>query len=164
MMICLYKEDLLSELSSLHTLYHSAERDEVPSVNSIKTALLTLSINQQMLIITACHLFQLLPILPTANATPERPFSALQHIKSYLRSTMSQPKLNHLMILHYHQDMTDNLDLKSITIEHITKKMKWEEEHLLHFKYFPCMILSKIILSAMILYTYLHVVVYCILA
>ena len=32
---------------------------------------------------------------------------------------MSQARLNHLMILHYHQDVTDKLDLKSVANEHI---------------------------------------------
>ena len=52
------------------------------------------------------RLFQLLVILPATNATSERSFSALRRIKSYLRCTMSQARLNHLMILHYHQEMT----------------------------------------------------------
>ena len=34
---------------------------------------------------------------------------------------MSQARLNHLMILHYHQDVTDKLDLKSVANEYITK-------------------------------------------
>ena len=45
------------------------------------------------------RLFQLLVILPATNATSERSFSALRRIKSYLRCTMSQARLNHLMIL-----------------------------------------------------------------
>ena len=43
---------------------------------------------------------------------------------------MSQARLNHLMILHYHQDVTDKLDLKSVANEHITKS---EEALLLPF-------------------------------
>jgi len=33
---------------------------------------------------------------------------------AYLRTTMSQPRLNHLLVLHVHQDLTDSLDLKAI--------------------------------------------------
>ena len=40
------KEDLLSELSTLHSLYQSTIEGEVSSVNCIKTVPLTLSINQ----------------------------------------------------------------------------------------------------------------------
>ena len=114
------KEDLVAELSTLHTLYHSVV-EEVPSVNSIKTALLTMSHAQRMLLNTVCRLFQLLLILPATNATSERSFSALRRIKSYLRSTMTQARLNHLMILHYQQDFTDELDLKLVANEYISK-------------------------------------------
>ena len=82
------KEDLLAELSTLHKLCPSALGDVTPSVDSIKTVLLTLSTTQQMLVRAVCWLFQVLLILP-ANATSERSFSALCRIKSYLRSTMS---------------------------------------------------------------------------
>ena len=115
------REDLAAELLTLHELYHSAVGDEVPSVNTIKIALSTLSTTQLMLLKTVCRLFQLLMILPATNATSERSFSALRRIKSYLRNTMSQARLNHLMILHYHQDVCDKLDLKSIANEYIRK-------------------------------------------
>ena len=47
--------------------------------------------------------FRLLPIvftLPVTTATAERTFSALRRLKTYLRSTMSQPRLNHTMLLY----------------------------------------------------------------
>ena len=109
----------MAELSTLHMLYHSVV-EEVPSVNSIKTTLLTMSPAQRMLLNTVCRLFQLLLILPAMNATSERSFSALLHIKSYLRSTMTKARLNHLMILHYDQDFTDELDLKLVANEYNT--------------------------------------------
>ena len=115
------KEDLVAELSTFQKLYCAAVEDEVPSVSTIKTALLTLSTSQRMLLNTVCRLFQLLLILPATNATSERSFSALRRIKTYLRSTMTQARLNHLMILHYHQDITDALDLKLIGNEYIWK-------------------------------------------
>ena len=34
---------------------------------------------------------------------------------------MGQARLNHLMLLHYHQDRTDGLDLKKIANEYIEK-------------------------------------------
>jgi len=52
--------------------------------------------------------------LPTTTATAERSFSCLRRIKSYLRSTMTEKRLNNVMILHCHKDRTDNLDLKDI--------------------------------------------------
>ena len=99
------KIELAAELLTLRTLYGTeVAADEKPSVNSIKTALLAM---QRKLLGAVVRLFQLLVTLPATNATSERSFSALCRIKSYLRSTMSQVRLNHLMILHYHQEMTD---------------------------------------------------------
>lgn len=115
------KAELEAELLTLQKLYESAIGSEAPSVDNIKKALLTLSNTQQMLVNAVCRLFQLLIILPATNATSERSFSALRRVKSYLRSTMTQARLNHLMILHYHQDLCDKLDLNTIANEYITR-------------------------------------------
>ena len=64
-------------------------------------------------------LFKLLLVMPATNASPERSFSALRRVKTYLRSTMSQERLNHLMVLHIHQDEVDKLDLRAIGNEFI---------------------------------------------
>src|SRR5207302_1351065 len=56
-------------------------------------------------------LYELLLVLPATNATSERSFSALRRIKTYLRSTMTQARLNNIMTLHVHQDMCDDLCL-----------------------------------------------------
>ena len=115
------KEDLSAQLLTLRELHNSIVKDEIPTVDSIQRALLSISSTQRILLNSACQLFRLLLVLPATNATSERSFSALRRIKSYLRSTMTQARLNHLMILHYHQEMTDELDLKSIANEYILK-------------------------------------------
>lgn len=115
------KDELVAELSTMHQLFHSKAENEAPSVASIKTALLSLSVSQRMLLRTVCRAFQLLLILPATNSTSERSFSALRHIKLYLRSTMTQARLNNLMILHYHQDLCDKIDMRIIANEYIVK-------------------------------------------
>ena len=57
---------------------------------------------------------KLLMVMPATNAVSERTASALRRIKTYLRSTCSQKRLNHLMTLHIHKDHTDNLPLKCL--------------------------------------------------
>ena len=52
--------------------------------------------------------------MPASNATSERSFSALRRLKNYLRTTMAQERLNHLMIMHVHKDRTEKLDLKLV--------------------------------------------------
>ena len=44
-----------------------------------------------------CTIAQLILVMPATNATSKRSFSAKRRVKTYLRSTMHQQRLNHLM-------------------------------------------------------------------
>ena len=65
------------------------------------------------------EVMQLLLVMPATNATSERSFSALRRVKTYLRTTMTQQRLNHLMVLHVHKTSTDGLDLMSVAREFV---------------------------------------------
>ena len=73
-------------------------------------------------------LVNLLLVMPATNAESERSFSAVRRIKTYLRSTMSQQRLNHLMLLHVHKSYTDDLSLVDIANDFIA-----DNEHRKHF-------------------------------
>ncbi len=64
----------------------------------------------------------LILVTPATNASSERSFSALRRVKSYLRSTMSQIRLNSLMVLHVHKELTDALNLVDIANEFVSNK------------------------------------------
>ena len=49
-------------------------------------------------------------MLPAANAESERNFSKMKLIKTYLRSTMSQKRLNHFMIFAVYPELVDELN------------------------------------------------------
>ena len=66
-------------------------------------------------------LIKLLLVMPATNASSERAFSALRRIKTYLRTTTAQTRLNCVMVLHVHKDRTDLLELGSITIDFISE-------------------------------------------
>ena len=70
----------------------------------------------------------LLLVMPATNAESERTFSAVRRIKTYLRSTMSQQRLNHLMLLHVHKSYTDDLYLVNVANGFIANN-----EHRKHF-------------------------------
>ena len=54
----------------------------------------------------------------SSNATlSERTFSALRRVETYLRSTMTQTRMNNLITLHVHKERTDALELKAIVNE-----------------------------------------------
>ena len=65
---------------------------------------------------------KLILILPASNCTSERSFSAMKRIKTYLRTTMSQKRLNWLMILHVHKERTDNLSIERIVNLFVDRK------------------------------------------
>ena len=50
--------------------------------------------------------------IPVTTASSEFNFSALKCIKTYLRNSMTQSRLNHCMLLHVHKDRTDCIDNK----------------------------------------------------
>ena len=64
-------------------------------------------------------LVRLMLVMPATNAESERSFSAVRRIKTYLRSTMSQQRLNHLMLLHIHKKLTDDLNLVDVANDFI---------------------------------------------
>ena len=65
-------------------------------------------------------IIRLLLVMPATNAVSERGFSAMRRIKSFLRSTMSQQRLNHLMILSVHKEKCDKLKLSEIANDFVS--------------------------------------------
>ena len=53
-----------------------------------------------------CRLLALLATIPASVATAERSHSALKRLKTYLRSTMTESRLTHLLLLHVHKQET----------------------------------------------------------
>ena len=66
------------------------------------------------------ELVRLLLVISVSSSTAERSFSCLRRLKTYLRSTMAQERLNHLLILNMHQDKTDLIDLRSIARDFVS--------------------------------------------
>ena len=61
-------------------------------------------------------------MLPAANAESERSFSKMKLIKTYLRSSMSQKRLNHFMTFAVYPELVDELNLKEIGEEFVAKR------------------------------------------
>ena len=74
-----------------------------------------------------CTLVKIILVIPATNAVSERSASALRRMKTYLRSTMSQCRLNNLMVFYVHKQKTDDLNLKNCVNEFID-----ENEHRLN--------------------------------
>ena len=52
--------------------------------------------------------------MPAINYTSERTFSLLKLVKTFLQSTMTQGRLNHLMILSAYRNRLDKMDLRKV--------------------------------------------------
>ena len=65
-------------------------------------------------------LLTLIMVLPSTNAVSERSASALRRVKTCLDATMSQLRLNNLMMLSIHQDRTDQINLETIINEFVS--------------------------------------------
>ena len=63
---------------------------------SLQSIMKTMSSAQKTLLSEVCTLTKLMLVMPATNAISKRSFSALRLVKTYLRSTMTQERLNHL--------------------------------------------------------------------
>ena len=102
-------------IQEAHALTNSSvDSSDSPTVFEIKEYIKNLTQAQRDLLDQVVTILKLILIMPATNATSERSFSALRRVKTYLRSTMRQDRLNDLMLLHVHKDITDNLNVKEV--------------------------------------------------
>ena len=59
--------------------------------------------NRHFLISEAEKIVRLLLLLQATNTESEDTFSALKHVKSFLKSTMGNKRLHELMLMHVHR-------------------------------------------------------------
>ena len=97
-----------TQLEMLSTAMHSSSK---PSLRDVRNYLCSLSPDQQHNLSEVCTLLKLILVSPATNSVSERSASALRRVKSYLRSTMSQERLNYLLLMHTHNIRVDALDL-----------------------------------------------------
>ncbi len=102
------------------TVLSSNFNTENASIMDIVDHLKSMSPAQKCLLSQVFQLIKLILVMPATNAVSERTFSALRRVKTYLRSTMSQARLNHLMLLYVHREVTDSLDLIQVANEFIS--------------------------------------------
>ena len=89
------------------------------TIFDIKEYFQSLSSAQKDLLDQVCKVAKLVLVMPATNATSERSFSALRRVKSYLRNSMSQQRLNNLMLLHVHKVLTDSIDVVGVANEFV---------------------------------------------
>ena len=58
-------------------------------------------------------------VMPASNVVRERRFGVLRRIKTYLRNTMTQSRLNHTMCLNIHTERLMQINLKEMLTEFV---------------------------------------------
>ena len=122
----LYKDDfdralLSAQLQNLCTWFADREPRTTGTVSlgECVAFLQGLSLAQKSLFSEVCQLARLILVMPATNAVSERCFSTKRRLKTYLRSTMSQSRLNHVMLLSINRERVDKLDINVIADEFV---------------------------------------------
>ena len=102
-------------------------------VNDLLTFLQSLDSSRRKLLSEISTLGKLLLVMPATNAISERSFSALKRVKTYLRSTTGDSRLNHLMMLHVHKDRTDAITLVDVANDFVGESKRTESNCLANF-------------------------------
>ena len=108
---------LSAQLQNFGTFF-SGNAEKV-SLHDCLVALQDMSSTQKEFFSEICTLARLILVMPATNAASERSFSTMRRLKTYLRSTMRQSRLNHLMLLNINKQKIDNLDINIIADEFV---------------------------------------------
>ncbi|XP_028064728.1 uncharacterized protein LOC114267856 [Camellia sinensis] len=108
--------DLFSELNVLKEVLPEGIKRPIEVLNYLKT--------MDGCFPNAWIVYRILLTIPVTVATGERSFSKLKLIKPYLRSTMSQERLNGLALLSIENDMLDKFDYASFISDFAAKNVR----------------------------------------
>ena len=107
--------DLIKDLQACGKV---SQLKRVTSVQSL--AEIMKEVSMKLMFSEILTLVKLFLIIPVTTASAERSFSALRRLKTYLRGTMTQERLNSVALTHIHKAYTDSVDLSVIAKNFIT--------------------------------------------
>ena len=107
--------------TQLEILSSNIESGSTIDIVDVEKHLQQLTSAEKTLLSEVILVMKLILVMPATNATSERSFSAMRRVESYLRSTMTQEWLNHLMLLHVHKDLRDCLTLADVANEFVSE-------------------------------------------
>lgn len=117
-----YRDDFNEQaLTTQLETYQVAVRDKkVKTITDIVTFFRDLSPESRLFFSEVMRVLRHVLVMPATNATSERSFSGLRRLKTYLRTSMTQERLTHLMTLHVHRCATDAMDLLDVANEFVS--------------------------------------------
>ena len=105
----------------------------ISGIKDVKKYVRNLTQVQIDLLSDICIVIKFPLMMPATNSVSEISFSTLSPIKTYLRSVMTQGRLNYLIVFHIHKDLTDKLNLTDVGNEFVGQS----EHRLVLFGSFP---------------------------
>ncbi len=112
------ESELSTQLQIFGSSFSSVSNQSITLKEGI-TFLRNLSSSQRVFYKQVCWLARLILVLPGTNAASEQSFSTMKRVKGYLRSTMQQTRLNHLMIIDIYKDIVKTIDLSEVAKEFV---------------------------------------------
>jgi nitrate/nitrite-specific signal transduction histidine kinase len=102
-----------------HSIQLSMFRNQYKYESTADAARLTRSLvpEVQQLFTQVKELLLLLLVNPASSVSAERSFSALRRLLTWLRSTMTQERLNSCAVCNVHSDLLDEVDIHSVASE-----------------------------------------------
>jgi len=116
----LNKYTLDTQLQMLATLYANKDKP----VKEIVDQLRSMSCAEQTHFSELVNVVKLILIMPATSAVSERSASALRRIKTYLRTSMTQLRMNNLMVLHVHKENLDKLSLVEVAKDFVSQSKR----------------------------------------
>ena len=91
------------------------------SVREAKLAYQQMSTECRALFPQVQTLLKLLLVCPVTTCECEKSFSALRRLKTWLRNSMSQQRLNHTLVGNVHRNLLDEVDVPALAKEFAEK-------------------------------------------
>jgi hypothetical protein len=110
----IYEVNLQCQLRQFAIIFECDGKKEEAVLSDVLLYMHEMTNRERLLLSEVVKVLKLVLVMPATNSTSERSFSTLQRIKTYIRSTMRQDRLNDLMILHVHKEKTDEINLQSV--------------------------------------------------
>ena len=127
----MYADDIDTDklAMQLKLLKQQVSSEELPVKDNVRLpdiiSCITKTPNYLVYLSEVVKLAELILVAAATNATSERTFSALRRVKTYLRTSMSQSRLNHLLLLHVHKESCDKLDLLQVARDFVKDSEHW---------------------------------------
>ena len=108
-------KSLLLQLQMFH------QHRQIKTLSEAQNALTSMSSDMRRLFAQVEQLVRLLLVCPVSSCEAERSFSALRRLKTWLRNSMGQVRLNSAAVCHTHKDRLDELLVIEVAKEFASK-------------------------------------------